>query len=178
MLNQALGPQKAKEVIDVLTQIAATNIARKADVQQLTNLLIGEHPQTIALIFVLYAAGQSGQRLHSFPIICRVESLNGSGRSQYVAFGDRTDRKKVIENKFSNYIENDTENVGGVHTLVEILNSVSRSTEKHLSTEKRQPELSNEVKSSLFTFEDIVTLDRLDVQSLARCSKRCVSLSA
>ena len=54
LLNQALGPQKAKEVIDVLTQIQLRerpfNIARKADVQQLTNLLIGEHPQTVALI--------------------------------------------------------------------------------------------------------------------------------
>ena len=78
--------------------------------------------------------------------------------------------EKVIENKFSNYIENDTENVGGVHTLVEILNSVSRSTEKNIlnDLEKRQPELSNEVKSSLFTFEDIVTLERLDVQKVLR----------
>ena len=60
--------------------------------------------------------------------------------------------------------------VGGVHTLVEILNSVSRSTEKNIlnDLEKRQPELSNEVKSSLFTFEDIVTLERLDVQKVLR----------
>ena len=44
LLNQALGPQRAKEVIDVLTQIQLRerpfNIARKADTQQLTNLLL------------------------------------------------------------------------------------------------------------------------------------------
>ena len=34
--------------------------------------------------------------------------------------------------------------------------------------ESRQPELSNEIKASLFTFEDIVGLDRLDVQKVLR----------
>ncbi len=38
--------------------------------------------------------------------------------------------KVIVKTQFSNYIENDTENVGGVHTLVEILNSVSRAPKR------------------------------------------------
>ena len=49
LLNQALGPQRAKDVIDILTQIQLRerplNIVRKADTQQLTNLLLNEPPQ-------------------------------------------------------------------------------------------------------------------------------------
>jgi len=158
LLNQALGPQKAKEVIDVLTQIQLRerpfNIARKADVQQLTNLL----PDKAASV------------LSQFPDHLQVEIAERIGTISSTSPLVIERIEKVIENKFSNYIENDTENVGGVHTLVEILNSVSRSTEKNIlnDLEKRQPELSNEVKSSLFTFEDIVTLDRLDVQKVLR----------
>lgn len=78
--------------------------------------------------------------------------------------------EQVIENKFSNYVENSAETIGGVNALVEILNSASRGTEKNIlnDLEKRQPDLSNEVKASLFTFEDIVGLDRLDVQKVLR----------
>ena len=54
LLNKALGPSRAKEVIDMLNQIQLRekpfNIARKADTAQLSTLLKGEHPQTVALI--------------------------------------------------------------------------------------------------------------------------------
>ena len=47
-------------MIDVLTQIQLRerpfNIARKADVQQLTNLLIGEHPSDGRFDSMLHAA--------------------------------------------------------------------------------------------------------------------------
>ena len=77
LLNQALGPQKAKEVIDVLTQIQLRerpfNIARKADVQQLTNLLIGEHPQTVALILCYMQPDKAASVLSQFPDHLQVE---------------------------------------------------------------------------------------------------------
>lgn len=55
-------------------------------------------------------------------------------------------------------------------TLVEILNVIGRSTEKSIvgELELRQPELAEEVKASLFTFEDIVTLSSGDVQQVLR----------
>ena len=59
---------------------------------------------------------------------------------------------------------------GGVNTLVNILNAASRSTEKNIidDLEKRQPELGAEVKSNLFTFDDISTLEPRDVQKVLR----------
>lgn len=78
--------------------------------------------------------------------------------------------EKVIESKFSSYVENETENVGGVNTLVDILNQVGRTTEKTIvaELEERQPSLAEEVKASLFTFEDIVSLQKSDVQKVLR----------
>jgi flagellar motor switch protein FliG len=174
LLNQALGPQKAKEVIDVLTQIQLRerpfNIARKADVQQLTNLLLNEHPQTVSLILCYMQPDKAANVLSQFPNQLQVEIAERIGKISSTSPSIIEKIEKVIENKFSNYVENASENVGGVHTLVDILNSVSRSTEKNILSdlEKRQPELSNEVKASLFTFEDIIGLDDLDVQKVLR----------
>lgn len=174
LLNQALGPQKAKEVIDVLTQIQLRerpfNIARKADVQQLTNVLLNEHPQTVSLVLCYMQPDKAANVLSQFPSELQVEIAERIGKISSTSPSVIEKIEQVIENKFSNYVENDSENVGGVHTLVEILNSASRSTEKNILSdlEKRQPELSNEVKASLFTFEDIITLDNVDVQKVLR----------
>lgn len=174
LLNQALGPQRAKEVIDVLSQIQLRerpfNIARKADTQQLINLLLNEHPQTIALIMCYVQPDKAATILSNFPPQMQVEIAERIGMIANTSPNTIKRIEKVIEDKFSNFVENNTEAAGGVHTLVEILNSVGRSTEKNIlaDLDKRQPELSSEVKSSLFTFDDIITLDKLDVQKVLR----------
>jgi len=174
LLNQALGPQRAKDVIDVLTQIQLKerpfNIIRKADIQQLTNLLLNEHPQTVALLLCYMQPEKSATILSQFPNKLQVEIAERIGMISNTSPIIIRRIEQVIESKFSNYVENSAETIGGVNALVEILNSASRGTEKNIlnDLEKRQPDLSNEVKASLFTFEDIVGLDRLDVQKVLR----------
>ena len=174
LLNKALGPQRAKEVIDMLNQIQLRerpfDIARKADVRQLTNLLLGEQPQTVALILCYMQPEKAADVLAEFPIEQQSQIAERIGTISHTSPIIIEKIEKVIENKFSNYVENNTEAVGGVQTLVEILNSVGRSTEKNIIQvlEERQPELANEVKANLFTFEDIITLERSDVQKVLR----------
>lgn len=174
LLNKALGPQRAKEVIDMLNQIQLRerpfDIARKADIRQLTNLLLGEQPQTVALILCYMQPEKAADVLAEFPIEQQTQIAERIGTISHTSPSIIEKIEKVIENKFSNYVENNTEAVGGVQTLVEILNSVGRSTEKNIIQvlEERQPELANEVKANLFTFEDIITLERSDVQKVLR----------
>lgn len=174
LLEEALGPQKAKTIIDVLTQVQLRerpfNIARKADIQQLTNMLLNEHPQTVALILCYMQPEKAANILSQFPSAAQVDIAERIGRISSTSPSIIEKIEKVIENKFSNYVENDAENVGGVSTLVDILNSASRNIEKHILSDldERQPELSNEVKTNLFTFEDIISLDNLDVQKVLR----------
>lgn len=174
LLNKALGPQRAKEVIDMLNQIQLRerpfDIARKADLQQLTNLLLGEQPQTVALILCYMQPEKAAAVLAEFPIEQQSEIAERIGTISHTSPTIITKIEKVIENKFSNYVENKTEAVGGVQTLVEILNSVGRGTEKNIMQvlEERQPDLADEVKANLFTFEDIITLERSDVQKVLR----------
>ncbi|GET12149.1 flagellar motor switch protein FliG [Ligilactobacillus agilis] len=174
VLKQALGPQKAKEVIDLLTQIQYRerpfNIARKADEQQLVNLLLDEHPQTIALVLCYIQPDKAARVLSEFPKELQVDVAERIGTISSTSPKIIHRIEKVMESKFSTLIENDSEKVGGVKALVDILNSASRSTEKSIlgDLEKTQPTLAGEVKASLFTFEDIITLDKMDVQKVLR----------
>src|SRR5699024_10092958 len=126
LLNKALGAQRAKEVIDMLNQIQLRerpfNIARKADPQQLKAVLMNEQPQTVALILCYMQPEKAAQILAEFPIEQQSEIAERIGTISNTSPIVIEKIEKVIENKFSNYVDNDTETVGGVQTLAEILN--------------------------------------------------------
>ena len=174
LLVNSLGPQRAKEVLDVLNTIQLReqpfNIARRANEQQLVNLLVEEHPQTIALILCYMQAEKAASVLSEFPdelqsdVAERVATISATSPETIQRI------EKVMEDKFSNVVDGERENIGGVGALVDILNSTGRSTEKTILAclESRQPELASEVQANLFTFEDITTLQALDVQKVLR----------
>ena len=78
--------------------------------------------------------------------------------------------ESVLEKKLSSVIGSDFATVGGVETLVDILNSVDRGTEKNIleELEKDQPELAEQVREGMFVFEDIVLLDGASIQRILR----------
>ncbi|MEW8973765.1 MAG: flagellar motor switch protein FliG [Tissierellaceae bacterium] len=174
LLNKALGTQRAKEIIDMLNQIQQRErpfaIARKADPQQLTNLLINEHPQTTALIMCYMQPEKAALVLSQFPLELQTEIAERIGTISRTSPTIIKKIEKVMENKFSSFVESETETVGGVKSLVEILNSVDRSTEKNIINvlETKQPELAEDIKLNLFVFEDIITLDRSSIQRILR----------
>ncbi|HLS52695.1 MAG TPA: flagellar motor switch protein FliG [Tissierellaceae bacterium] len=174
LLNKALGTQRAKEILDILSQLQQQErpfaIARKADPHQLTNLLVNEHPQTIALIMCYMQPDKAAMVLSQFPEELQIEIAERIGTINRTSPAVIKRIEEIMENKFSSLVESDTETVGGVRTLVNILNSVDRSTEKNIigDLEETQPELAEMVKANLFIFEDIVTLDRSSIQRILR----------
>ncbi len=174
LLNKALGTQRAKEVLDVLNQIQLKErpfaIARRADPVQLTNLLINEHPQTIALIMCYLQADKAAMVISQFPTELQTEIAERIGTINRTNPSVIKRIEGIMESKFSSIIDSEAETVGGVRTLVEILNSVDRSTEKNIigDLERTQPELAEVIKANLFIFEDIVNLDRSSIQRILR----------
>lgn len=71
LLEQALGTDKAVEVINKLTvslQVRPFEFARKADATQLVNFIQNEHPQTIALILSYLKPSQASSILTALPV--------------------------------------------------------------------------------------------------------------
>lgn len=174
LLTKALGGQRAREVIDILTQAQQKErpfaIARKADPQRLTNVLINEHPQVIALIMCYMQPEKSAIVLSEFPLELQTEVAERIGNIGRTSPKVIESIEKILDNKFSGFVDGEVETIGGVKALVEILNSVDRSTEKNILNvlETRQPELAEDVKSNLFVFEDIIYLDRNSIQRILR----------
>jgi flagellar motor switch protein FliG len=174
LLSKALGQQRAKEILDKVTeatqQYRPFAIARKADAHQLMNVISNEHPQTIALILCYLQADKAGQILSALPediqseVAYRIASMNNT--SPLVI----KEIEKVLDSKLYSVVKSDMTVLGGVSTLVDILNQVDRTTEKNIteSLEREDPELAEKIKESMFVFEDIVTLDDVSIQRILR----------
>jgi len=76
--------------------------------------------------------------------------------------------EKVLEKKLSSMLTEDYTTVGGVDSVVDILNSVDRTTEKHImeTLDVEDSNLAEEIKKKMFVFEDILKLDNRSIQTL------------
>ena len=75
-----------------------------------------------------------------------------------------------MERKLNALVNQDYTIVGGVDSIVEILNTVDRGTERHIleTLEIEEPELADEIRKKMFVFEDILSLDDKSIQRVLR----------
>ena len=93
-----------------------------------------------------------------------------------IAMMDRTspdviqEVENVLERKLNALVNQDYTIVGGVDSIVEILNTVDRGTERHIleTLEIEEPELADEIRKKMFVFEDILSLDDKSIQRVLR----------
>ena len=173
LLDKALGGEKAQEVISKLTaslQVRPFEFVRKTDPSQVLNFIQDEHPQTIAMILSYLTSAQAAM------IMSALSPEVQADVAKRIATMDRTspdvikEVERVLERKLSSLINQDYTIVGGVDAIVGILNTVDRSTEKHImeSLEIEEPELADEIRKKMFVFEDIMLLDDRAIQRVLR----------
>lgn len=169
VLESALGRDKATKIIQKLTselQVKPFDFARRIDPMQIYHFLQNEHPQTIALVLAHLEPQQASMIL---------SSLTGDLQSDVarrIALLEQTspdvikEVEKILEHNLSASIRQDFTVVGGIESIVNILNGVDRSTEKGIleQLQSRDNDLVEEIKKRMFVFEDIINLDRRAIQ--------------
>ncbi|MCL1884803.1 MAG: flagellar motor switch protein FliG [Defluviitaleaceae bacterium] len=173
ILEKALGENKAFEILSKLTvslQVRPFDFIRKTDATQITNFLQNEHPQTIALILSYLRPKQAAEVIGSLvpdkqaEVARRIALMEGTSPEVI------KEVEKVFEKKLSALMTEDYTQAGGVDAIVEILNAVDRTTEKHIieTLEVEDIELAEEIRRKMFVFEDILMLSNRDVQQVLR----------
>ena len=173
LLQKALGENKAQEVLGKLTaslQVRPFEFIRKTEASQILNFIQDEHPQTIALILSYLSPQQAAS------IISSLTPDKQTDVAKRIAMMDRTspdvikEVENILEQKLASLVSQDYTIVGGVDSVVEVLNTVDRGTEKHImeNLEIEEPELADEIRKKMFVFEDILMLDDRSIQRVLR----------
>jgi flagellar motor switch protein FliG len=174
LLEQSLGSDRAKEIMERLHAAAVQmpfQFLHRADPAQLRGFIADEHPQVIALVLAHMTPDKASLLLSGLP------SYQQAIVAHRIAVMDRTTPEiirtveSILERKLSSMLQPaEMSRVGGVDSLVDVINRSDRPTERQIveGLEGLDPELAEEVKSRMFMFEDIVGLDDRSVQQVLR----------
>lgn len=174
LLSKALGTSRANDVLSKLSDHPQVyrpfEIARRADANQILNVISYEQPQTIALILCYLQPHKAAQVLAELPEKIQSEVAYRIATMKSTSPVIIKEIEKVLESKLSSIVRTEISQLGGVELLVDILNQVDRSTEKNITEglKREDVELAEIVKSSMFVFEDIVNLDDVSIQRVLR----------
>jgi flagellar motor switch protein FliG len=173
LLEKSLGAEKAEEMISKLTasiQVRPFDIVRTTDSLQLKNTIQGEHPQTIALIMAYLQTEKAMVILKDLSPEIQAEVIKRLARMDRTSPEVIREIERILEKKLSNVAGEDFTKVGGIDSVVGILNAVDVATQKTIieSLEVTEPELAEEIKKQMFVFEDIIVLDDRSLQKVLR----------
>jgi flagellar motor switch protein FliG len=174
LLESAFGSEKAAGVMGKLESSMAGKsfeFLDDAEPGQIVALLDGELPQTIALVLAHLKPKKS-----SAVMAMIVDSVRTDIAQAIAVMGSATPEAITITAEIlkartgTTGGREQTEVVGGVQPLVEIINRADATMERALmdSLEERDPELAEEIRSRMLTFADLVKLEPRAVQLVLR----------
>ena len=168
-LTKALGADRAKELSDNLRageEEAGLEALRYAEPIMISNYIRTEHPQTIALILsYLKNAEQSSAVLRDLPESLQADILYRMAVIESIPPGVISEMNEVLTEEMKT-AGSMTTSVGGVEPVAEILNSVDKATETRIlsSIEETNPDLAEQIRELMFTFEDMALIDAKQMQ--------------
>ena len=173
LLAQALGDTKANELLAEIS-VAAGNRPfswlRSSVASRLANFLQNERPQVIALILANLTAGQAAEIMSQLPEDMQGKVAHRLTSMQPVAPEIVRTIEDILRAKIPREGTDDLKAVGGIQSLVTILNNSDRSTENKILEylEKTEAGVADNVRQMLFAFENIVHLDDRTLQIIIR----------
>ncbi|MDQ7044475.1 MAG: flagellar motor switch protein FliG [Sulfurimonas sp.] len=165
LLYRTLGPEEAKKVLDKLSRSMqeTQNFAylSKIKPQQLSDFITHEHPQTIALILAHMDATEAADTLQFFPDDLRSEVAMRMARLGDISPSVIKRVSAVLESKLESLASYKVE-VGGTRAVADIFNRLgAKNSKSTLATIEQVDEgLATLIKEMMFTFDDMVSLDK------------------
>lgn len=172
-IMSTLGEDRAKQLLGQIIDVGSNNTLESlelVDTRTLANFLINEHPQTIALICAHLPVEKKVDVLRKLPeglqaeVVLRVANLDFVSPELIAQLDD------VLKTELSTLGSIDTQQLGGIEPIADMLNLMDKSSEKNIMArvEEKDPELAEEIRKLMFVFEDIIFVDDKGTQELLK----------
>lgn len=168
-----LGEDRAKQLLGQIVDVGTSSTLESlelVDTRTLANFLINEHPQTIALIVAHLNPERKVDVLRRLPEGLQAEVVLRVANLDYVSPELIAQLDDVLKTELSTLGSIDTNQLGGVEPIADMLNLMDKNTEKNIMSrvEEKDPELAEEIRKLMFVFEDLVYVDDKGIQALLK----------
>jgi flagellar motor switch protein FliG len=163
VVNKSMDKDSAREVFKVIGEkssgVPFSDLAY-IPVENLINIIQGEHPQTIALILSYLPYEKAAEVLKSLPEELKIDVALRIVQIGQVDVEIVKELDKLIKNELSK-IGGATRKCDGIETLANILNQVDGITEESVLShiENEDGDLADKVKQKMFVFEDLLQIE-------------------
>jgi flagellar motor switch protein FliG len=169
----ALGEDRAKQLLGQIVDVGTSNTLESlelVDTRTLANFLINEHPQTIALIVAHLNPERKVDVLRRLPEGLQAEVVLRVANLDYVSPELIAQLDDVLKTELSTLGSIDTNQLGGVEPIADMLNLMDMNSEKNIMSrvEEKDPELAEEIRKLMFVFEDLVYVDDKGIQAILK----------
>jgi flagellar motor switch protein FliG len=173
LLMKTFGEAGARALLDQVMKAqegAAHNLVtlQRADPQQLTKFIQGEHPQTIALVLAHMSGKAASAVLALLPEKLRAQAVVRMAQMQQFSPEMVQKISLILSRKMMALGEQSRRGFGGVKAVADLLNTVETtlSTEILTAVEEESPQLAVSIRNFMFTFQDFLEVPEASLREL------------
>ncbi len=171
-LEKAMGPRRAQTMLDRVTATTTGGfyLLRNIAPNQIAPFISKEHPQTIALILSQLDPSQAAGVLNILPEELQSEVTYRVAAMENISPQVLREIEDTLANELQAILTGQITEIGGPKKVAEILNMTGRSTEKAVleRLDSQDPEIAEEIRNMMFTFDDIANLTDREIQMVLR----------
>lgn len=138
--------------------------------RMVAGMLEEEHPQTVALILSTQKEDHTSRILSELPDGLRGEVMYRIAKIDNVSPEVIGRIEDALQREVGVVVGKDRKQVGGLAKVVEILNNMDKGDDQVILTsiEATDPEMAEELRRLMFTFEDLAAIDSRGMQTILR----------
>lgn len=171
VLERAVGPRKAQEILDRINTRATSGfyILKNVAPQQIAPFISHEHPQTIALILSQLDPDQAAGILAHLPERVQAEVAYRIATMENITPNVLKQIEESLEANLRDILGGN-QDVGGPKVVADILNLTGSTVEKNVleRMDGSDPEIAEQVRNMMFVFGDLVKLTDRELQVLLK----------
>jgi flagellar motor switch protein FliG len=173
VFKRALGDDKAASVLGRINPGRASKgleILNWMDARSIADMIQGEHPQVVAIILSVLENVVAADVLNYLPPETRSEVIQRVASLETVQPSAMEELEAILKKQFSNNSSSKSSSFGGIKAAASILNLTKTALEASVmgGLKTLDPELMQKIQDSMFTFDNLVSVDNKGIQVIMR----------
>jgi flagellar motor switch protein FliG len=169
ILSKRLGEEGTTRMLQMALEESPLDALKSVDSKTLLNILVGEHPQTIALILCLLEPVQAARVLTSLPDELMADVSIRIANIERIPESAIAEINEVLKGQLD-VGKGKGKKLGGIKTMADILNQCNKNNEQIILEKifEQNNTLAESIKCIMFTFEDLVKVDDRGIQAILK----------
>jgi len=184
VITRTLGAEAARKIAERVQRSthsrSAFTVLERADPRQVSKFILGEHPQTIALILAHMQPASAAQLIALLPDALRVDVVTRMANLEEISPEVVARISSVLQRRLESLSSSSREQRGGVRAVAALFNHLERNVGTPVleAIESERPELAVSIRNLMFIFDDLARVDDNGLRELVqRADKKTLTIA-